>query len=97
MLDHVHLFIDFDPRLLLHKIIKDFKGQSASILRKELPSLIAFVYFWTAVISQVPLDISTRKQSKNISKTKRMSEQNAYPIFRRQSKLFPSQRKPIQI
>lgn len=39
MPDHVHLFIDFDPRLLLHKIIKDFKGQSASILRKELPSL----------------------------------------------------------
>ena len=91
MPDHVHLFIDFDPRLLLHKIIKDFKGQSASILRKELPSLKS------AVISQVPLDISTRKQSKNISKTKRMSEQNAYPIFRRQSKLFPSQRKPIQI
>ena len=39
MPDHVHLFIDFDPRLLLHKIIKDFKGQSASVLRKELPSL----------------------------------------------------------
>lgn len=39
MPDHVHLFIDFDPRLLLHKIIKDFKGQSSHILREEFPSL----------------------------------------------------------
>lgn len=39
MPDHVHLFIAFDPRLLLHKIIKDFKGQSAHILREEFPSL----------------------------------------------------------
>lgn len=39
MPDHVHLFIDFDPRLMLHKIIKDFKGISARKLREEFPSL----------------------------------------------------------
>lgn len=39
MPDHVHLFIEFDPRLLLHKIIKDIKGKSARILRQEFPSL----------------------------------------------------------
>lgn len=39
MPDHVHLFIAFDPRLMLHKIIKDFKGRSARILREEFPQL----------------------------------------------------------
>jgi putative transposase len=39
MPDHVHLFIEFDPRLLLHKIIKDFKGISSRLLREKYPSL----------------------------------------------------------
>ena len=39
MPDHVHIFIDFDPRLTLHKIIKDFKGISSRILREEFPHL----------------------------------------------------------
>lgn len=39
MLDHVHIFIDFDPRLTLHKIVKDFKGISSRILREEFPHL----------------------------------------------------------
>ena len=39
MPDHVHMFIEFDPRLTLHKIIKDFKGISSRILREEFPSL----------------------------------------------------------
>ena len=39
MPDHVHIFIDFDPRLTLHKIIKYFKGISARILREEFPYL----------------------------------------------------------
>lgn len=39
MPDHVHMFIEFDPRLMLHKIIKDFNGISSRILREEFPSL----------------------------------------------------------
>lgn len=39
MPDHVHLFIEFDPRLMLHKIIKDLKGVSAKKLRDEFPFL----------------------------------------------------------
>lgn len=39
MSDHVHLFISFDPRLMLHKIIKILKGSSSRILREEFPSL----------------------------------------------------------
>ena len=39
MPDHVHIFIDFDPRLTLHKIVKDFKEISSRILREEFPHL----------------------------------------------------------
>lgn len=39
MPDHVHMFIEFDPRLMLHKVIKEFKGRSAHILREEFPVL----------------------------------------------------------
>lgn len=39
MPNHVHIFIDFDPRLTLHKIVKDFKGISSRILREEFPHL----------------------------------------------------------
>lgn len=40
MPDHVHLFIEFDPRMAVHKIIKDFKSTSARILRSEFPYLV---------------------------------------------------------
>ncbi len=39
MPDHVHMFIEFDPRKSLHKVIKDFKGISSRILRNEFPAL----------------------------------------------------------
>ena len=48
MPDHVHLFISFDPRLMLHKIIKILKGSSSRILREEFPSLKSRLHsFWT--------------------------------------------------
>ena len=33
------MFIEFDPRLMLHKVIKQFKGKSSHILREEFPFL----------------------------------------------------------
>ena len=39
MPDHVHMFIEVDPRILLHKVIKQFKGVSAHTLRQEFPWL----------------------------------------------------------
>ena len=39
MPDHVHLFLSCDPRLLLHRIIKQLKGASARRLRMEFPEL----------------------------------------------------------
>ena len=39
MPDHVHLFIDCDPRLSAHAVIKSMKGRSARVLRAEFPQL----------------------------------------------------------
>lgn len=39
MPDHVHMFISFDPRQPLHKLIKLFKGRSSRILRDKYPKL----------------------------------------------------------
>ena len=39
MPDYVHMFIEFDPRLMLHKVVKQFKGNSSHILREEFPFL----------------------------------------------------------
>ena len=39
MPDHVHMFIELDPRILLHKVVKQFKGVSSHILREEFPWL----------------------------------------------------------
>ena len=39
MPDHVHIFIDFDPRRSIHSVVKTMKGRSARILRSEFPWL----------------------------------------------------------
>ena len=39
MPDHVHIFIELDPRIPLQKIIKQFKGVSSYKIRKEYPYL----------------------------------------------------------
>lgn len=39
MPDHVHIFLECDPRLPLHKVIKQLKGVSSRILREEFPWL----------------------------------------------------------
>lgn len=56
MLDHVHVFIDVDPRQPLHLLIKAFKGRTSNELRKEfkilttrIPSLWTRSYFCCTV------------------------------------------------
>lgn len=39
MPDHVHLFVEMDPRQPLHIMIRNFKGRSSRILREEFPWL----------------------------------------------------------
>jgi putative transposase len=39
MPDHVHLFIEFDPRWGVAEIVKRYKGFTSRILRLEFPTL----------------------------------------------------------
>ena len=56
MPDHVHMFISFDPRQHIHKLIQAFKGRGSRILREKysslksrLPSLWTRSYFCCTV------------------------------------------------
>ena len=39
MPDHVHMVFEFDPRRMLHKVIKDGKGIISRRLREKHPTL----------------------------------------------------------
>ena len=39
MPDHVHMFVEFDPRMSVHDVIKRFKSRTSHILREEFPFL----------------------------------------------------------
>lgn len=47
MPDHVHIFISAYPTISVHKIVKEFKGVSSNILRKEFPHLLKLPSLWT--------------------------------------------------
>jgi putative transposase len=37
--DHVHLLIEVDPQYGIHRMVRQLKGRSSHILRREFPSL----------------------------------------------------------
>lgn len=39
MPDHVHLLIDCNPQLGIHRVVKSIKGRSSRLLRQEFPTL----------------------------------------------------------
>ena len=41
MPDHVHMFIELDPRQDVHKAVRAFKGKTSRILREEFPWLVS--------------------------------------------------------
>ena len=54
--DHVHLLVEIDPQFGIHRLIKNIKGVSSHVLRKEfaslrtrLPSLWTHAYFVSTV------------------------------------------------
>jgi len=47
MPDHLHLFVSCYPQLVIHKLVKSFKGRSSNILRKEFPELLKLPSLWT--------------------------------------------------
>jgi putative transposase len=74
MPDHVHLLIEVDPQYGVHKAIKQIKGRSSSLLRKEfkslttkLPTLWTNAYFISTVggapLSKIKQYIENQKTS----------------------------------
>lgn len=63
MPDHVHLILDVDPQYGITKVIKQLKGRSSNILRKEFPILRSRIpTLWTnsyfvSTVGGVTLDI----------------------------------------
>lgn len=47
MPDHVHIFVSAYPTIPVHKVVKEFKGVSSNILRKEFPHLLKLPSLWT--------------------------------------------------
>jgi putative transposase len=45
--DHLHLFVSCSPQMVLHLLVKAFKGRSSNILRKEFPYLLKLPSLWT--------------------------------------------------
>jgi putative transposase len=39
MPDHVHLLIEVDPQYGIHRLVRQLKGRSSRMLRREFPSL----------------------------------------------------------
>lgn len=71
--DHIHLLVDIDPQLGIHKAVKRMKGKSSRILRQEfailrqrLPTLWTNSYFVSSVggapISVIKQYIESQKE-----------------------------------
>jgi putative transposase len=47
MPDHLHLFVSAYPQMMLHKLVKAFKGRSSCYLRREFTELLRLPSLWT--------------------------------------------------
>ncbi|HXM20001.1 MAG TPA: IS200/IS605 family transposase [Terriglobales bacterium] len=63
MPDHVHLLVEVDPQLGIHRLVKYLKGVSSHDLRKEFPSLTSRLpSLWTnsyfvSTVGGAPLEV----------------------------------------
>ncbi|WP_031159350.1 IS200/IS605 family transposase [Streptosporangium roseum] len=66
MPDQVHLLVEVDPQLGIHKLVKAIKGRTSRVLRQEFPSLKSKLpTLWTnsyfvATVGGAPLDVVER-------------------------------------
>ena len=47
MSDHVHLFIESNPKLSPNRVIGEIKGYTSRVLRREFPELLKMPTLWT--------------------------------------------------
>jgi putative transposase len=66
MADHVHLLVEVDPQLAIHRLVKAIEGRSTRVLCQEfpwlqsrLPTLWTNSYF-VATVGGVPLSVIKR-------------------------------------
>jgi len=63
MPDHVHLLVEVDPQFGIHTLVKNLKGKSSRILRKEFPVLTTKLpTLWTnsyfvSTVGGAPLEV----------------------------------------
>jgi putative transposase len=63
MPDHVHLLVEVDPQLGVHRLVKAVKGRSSRVLRGEFPALKSRLpTLWTnnyfvATVGGAPLEV----------------------------------------
>ena len=63
MPDHVHLLVEVDPQFGIHKLVKQLKGRSSRLLRREFPALKSRLpSLWTnsyfvSTVGGAPLEI----------------------------------------
>lgn len=61
--DHVHLLVEVDPQLGVHRLVKAIKGRSSRVLREEFPALKSRLpTLWTnsyfvATVGGAPLEV----------------------------------------
>jgi putative transposase len=61
--DHVHLLVEVDPQLGIHRLVKYIKGVTSHDLRKEFPSLSSRLpSLWTnsyfvSTVAGAPLEV----------------------------------------
>ena len=87
MPDHVHLLLEVDPQLGIHKVVKRMKGVSSRILRQEfqelrtkLPTLWTNSYF-VSTVGGAPLEVI-----KQYIESQKTSQRQETPTRKRKKK-----------
>lgn len=72
--DHVHILVEVDPQYGIHKLIKQIKGRSSRLLRKEftllttrIPTLWTNSYFVSSVGGAPMAEIKKYIQNQKVS------------------------------
>ena len=84
MPDHVHLLVEVDPQFGIHKAVKQIKGTTSRILRKEFPELCTKLpTLWTnsyfvSTVGGAPLEVI-----KQYIESQKTSQRQEIPTRRR--------------
>lgn len=63
MPDHVHLLVEVDPQFGIHRLVKQLKGRSSRLLRREFPTLKSRLpslwtnFYFVSTVGGAPLEV----------------------------------------